>query len=887
MIENPHAKSFQEVLDAFSVSDDGLSAEESAKRLEEYGPNALVESGGTSALQIFFEQWKNVLIIILCIAVGISALLGHVVEASVIGSIVFLSVLIGFMQEYKAEKVMEALRNMAAPLATAIRDGEEIEVKASELVPGDIIVLTAGDIVPADGRIIECANIQTDEASLTGESLPAEKSIEAIAEDAATGDKENIVFSGTHVTYGRGKAVVVATGMETEFGKIANMLQSVKTELTPLQKNLDKVGHLFAKIALVIVAVIGVLGFIRGQSLIEMLLFGIALAVAVVPEALPAVVTISLAISVQRMVKKHALVRKQPVVETLGSTTVICTDKTGTLTKDEMTVQQVYCAHNLWSVTGIGYKPEGGFELDEKEADPSASLLELLKGGTLCADAVLHQNDEGVYEIHGDPTEGGIIVAAQKAGIHKADIDSAYPRIDEIPFTSETKKMLTQHKESDDSTMIYCKGAPEVVLSCCDRIWLDEEEGELTDAVRKQVLEAAEGMAKNALRVIAIARKGNASLEDSESGMKFLGLIGMIDPPRPEAKTAIEKCKTAGIKVKMITGDHPVTAKAIADNLGILENDKVLIGSEIEALDDEALSTELNTVSVFARVSPTHKLRIVSLLQQQGHIVAMTGDGVNDAPALKKADIGVAMGITGTDVTKEASDMILTDDNFASIVSAVEEGRGVFGNIKKYLIYLLSANLGEVALMTGATMFGLPMPLTAAQILYVNLVTDGFPALALAVDPHPSDLMTRTPRNPQKGMFTKGMIILLIARGCSLACVCLGIFAWILHTTGSLTQATTLCFITIILIEFLLAYSLRSERKSILHNTFKNKWLNLSVILQLPIFLGILYIPFFHKPFHIVAPALSDWFIVLPAALISVPILEFAKYIVRKNGYEL
>ena len=655
-------------------------------------------------------------------------------ESIVIAVIVLFAVLLGFIQEYRAERAIEALRKMAAPTASVLRDGNEIKIPARDLVPGDVIILHTGDRIPADARLLEAINLQVEEAALTGESVPVEKHILPLSgDDLPVGDRKNMVYAGTAATYGRGKALVIATGMQTEFGKIAQLLQTVESGKTPLQQNLDKVGTALARAAFVVVAIIVALGLLRGQPFIEMLIFGIALAVAVVPEALPAVVTISLAIGVQKMVKRNALIRRLPAVETLGSTSVICSDKTGTLTKDEMTVRKIYTAGEMFNVSGAGYEPSGAFSRNGSSEQPTPELKALLTAAVLASDVKLVQEGD-TWNIKGDPTEGSLVVAAAKAGLQKPELDAKFPRIHEIPFTSETKRMTTLH-QTNGKLKAYAKGAPEVILKDCD--WLMTANGSvlLDDAGKENLLAVAREMASEALRVLAIASKPNATLEDAQTGMTFLGLVGMIDPPRPEAKSAIAICEQAGIRPVMITGDHPVTAQAVARELGLLKTGRVVTGAELEAMSDEQFEREVETIDVYARVSPAHKLRVVTALQANGHIVAMTGDGVNDAPALKKADIGIAMGITGTDVTKEAADMTLTDDNFASIVAAVEEGRGVFGNIKKYLMYLLSSNIGEIGLMAGSALLGLPLPLTAVQILYVNLATDGLPALALAVDP--------------------------------------------------------------------------------------------------------------------------------------------------------
>ena len=691
----------------------GLDPAEAARRLTEYGPNELQAAQRISPWTLLLEQFKNVLILILLVAVVLSALLGHSVEAIVIGVIVLFAVLLGFVQEYRAERAIEALREMAAPTASVLRGGAELDIPARELVPGDVILLSAGDKIPADARLIEAINLRVEEAALTGESMPIEKHTKALAAgELAIADRKNMVYAGTAATYGRGRALVIATGMRTEFGQIAQLLQTIETGKTPLQQNLDRVGQVLARAALVIVAIIIVLGLLRGQPFLDMLIFGIALAVAVVPEALPAVVTISLAIGVQRMVKRHALIRRLPAVETLGSVSVIGSDKTGTLTKDEMTARQIFTAGQLLEVSGAGYEPQGEFSRHGTIVEPSEAVVTLLRAATLCSDAhlVFSETDRS-WQLKGDPTEGALIVAAAKAGLRKAELDQEFPRVHEIPFTSESKRMTTLHTVNGGA-VAYAKGAPEIILESCAQQWTETGERPLDDRNRQTILDAAQQMASQALRVLAVAGKANATAEDAEHEMTFLGLIGLIDPPRPEAKAAIETCRTAGIKPVMITGDHPVTARAIARELGLLQTERVVTGAELEAMSDDVFEREVESIEVYARVSPAHKLRVVTAWQHKGHLVAMTGDGVNDAPALKKADIGIAMGITGTDVTKEAADMMLTDDNFASIVAAVEEGRGVFGNIKKYLMYLLSSNIGEIGLMTGRFSAG---PAAAAE----------------------------------------------------------------------------------------------------------------------------------------------------------------------------
>jgi Ca2+-transporting ATPase len=676
--------------------------------------------------------------------------------------------------------------------------------------------------------------------------------------------------------------------MNTEFGKIARLLHTIETSKTPLQQNLDKVGRTLAQSAIAVVLMIVVLAIFRGQPLLEMLIFGIALAVAVVPEALPAVVTISLAIGVQRMVKRNALLRRLPAVETLGSVSVICSDKTGTLTKDEMTVRQIFVAGQMLKVSGSGYEPRGEFTRNGNAIESSRPLMTLLRAATLVCDAQLVQGDSGDraggWRIKGDPTEGALIVAAAKAGLQKADLDSRFSRVNEIPFTSEAKRMTTLHA-TPEGIVAYAKGAPEVILRSCTRSFTESEVAPLDTASREAVLVSARRMASEALRVLAVACKPNATLEDAEDDMVFLGLMGMIDPPRPEVKAAIQKCEQAGIKPMMITGDHPLTAEAIARELGLLKDGWVVTGAQLEAMSEFEFERAVEKMTVCARVSPAHKLRVVTALQEKGHFVAMTGDGVNDAPALKKANIGIAMGITGTDVTKEAADMMLTDDNFASIVAAVEEGRGVFENIKKYLMFLLSANLGEIVILAGAAFVGWPLPLSAVQILYVNLATDGLPALALAVDPPEEDLMCRPPRNPRTGIFTRPVLTLMATGGLWSALVNLSMFGWALGSGRGLYEAMTMVFVALILIEFFKAFNFRSDRRSVFIRPFANKWLNWAIAWELMLLLIVVYLPHVQRPLGTFSLTAADWTIAGAVALSIFPVLEAAKWLVRRGWF--
>ncbi len=877
-----HTLTVEETLAKIHSSPDGLSSTEAKVRLNIFGPNLIDSIHRTSPFKLLFQQFQNVLIITFLIATALSAILGHGLESIAIAVIVVFAVMLGFIQEYKADKAIEALRDMAAPQARVRRDGLDKFINATDIVPGDIMLLKAGDRVAADCRLLHSSNLRANEASLTGESLPSEKdAVSIIPEQAGPGDRHNMVFAGTSISYGRASAIVVSTGMQTEFGQIASMLLAVDTEKTPLQKNLDKVGTVLARMALVIVIIIVALGVIRGQSFIDMLIFGIALAVAVVPEALPAVVTISLALGVQRMAKRHALMRRLPVVETLGSTSVICSDKTGTLTRDEMTVRAIYTSGTLVEVSGSGYLPEGTFTVSGGGTLPE-TLHELLFAGALCNDAAIFKNEEGVWQIHGDPTEAALLVLARKAGLNEHDLQNRYKRIDEQPFSSETKKMITLHQYGDTVKAII-KGAPEVLLEDCTTVLIGHDLHSLDKNMKAELLTQADALGKKALRVLAIAVNPLPSLNACSKETTFLGLVGMIDPPRSEAAEAVHKCIAAGIRPVMISGDHPLTAEAISRELGILRDGKVVTGAMLQIMSDEEFSHQAGSISVFARVSPQHKLRIVEAFQKNGEVVAMTGDGVNDAPALKKADIGISMGITGTDVSKEASAMMLTDDNFASIIAAVEEGRGIYDNIKKYLTYLLSSNFGELGLMTFATFMGLPLPLSAVQLLYVNLATDGLPALALAVDPAEPGIMQRRPTDPKKGIFTPTVLALIFTGGIWSTLVNIILFQYSIATGRSLQEAMTMTFVSLVLIQFFKAYNFRSETKSIFNRPFANRWLNLAIGWELVMLAAIIYIPVLRNMFGTFLLTPQDMLIVISAAASVLPVIELLKWFVRKK----
>ena len=859
---------------------DGLSEAAANERKTRFGLNEIQGHGQTPWWQLLLEQFKNVLIIVLLIATALSAALGHAVEAIAIAVIVIFAILLSFIQNFRAEKAIERLRHLSAPNANVKRNGTMVSLPARELVPGDYIELAAGDRVPADTRLLSSINLQIDESALTGESVPSEKTDAPLDdENLVVGDQTNMAFSGTNVTYGRGAGIVVATGMKTQFGQIAKLLDTIDTSPTPLQKNLDVVGKRLAQAALVIVTLVGIIGVFRGQPILDTIVFAIALAVAVVPEALPAVVTISLAIGVQHLIKRNALIRRLPAVETLGSTSVICSDKTGTLTRDEMTVKEIFAAGESYQVTGIGYSPTGTFQKNGANTEVTSPLKELLIAGAIASDARLDTDtDPKNPEIIGDPTEGALIVAAAKAKIDLNALGKELPRIEEIPFSSETKRMITLH-QAGEKFRACAKGAPETVLPLCSYCRQGDERIPLNQPQQEQILNEAQQLASKALRVLAIAGKDTDNKDNFDQELTFLGLVGMIDPPRSEAKDAIRVCREAGIKVVMITGDHPITAQAIARDLEITTGDRLINGVALEQLDDQQLTDRVEDIDVYARVSPAQKLRIVSALQRRQHITAMTGDGVNDAPALKKADLGIAMGITGTDVSKEAADMTLTDDNFVSIVGAIEEGRGIYANIKKYLAYLLSANIGEIGLIATASVMGVPVPLSAVQILYVNLATDGLPALALAVDPPEPDRMKQKPRDSKKGIFTKPLVSLMCFGGIWSSLVNLSVYLGALQKGYDQARAMTLTFVTLVMIQFLAAYCFRSTSDTVFRRPFANRWLNLAVVWELGLLFLVVHWGVLQAPFGTVDLTPTEWIVTTLAACTIVPALEVAKRI--------
>ena len=866
-----HNKPIEQVLRELNTSSNGLTQQEAEERLKQYGFNELKEGKKISPLEIFISQFKSVVVWILIAATVISAFLGEYVDAIVIFSIIILIALLGFFEEYRAEKAIEALKKLASLMATVLRDGQKKEIDAKELVPGDVIVLQTGDKVPADARLIEVFNLQTQEAALTGESQAVKKNISQLEEKTSIADRHNIVFSSTIVVSGRAKAVVIATGMQSEIGKIAKMIEEVKPEPTPLQKDMNQLGKFIGTITLIIAALIFAAGMlIRHFNWIDMLLISVSLAVAAIPEALPAVVTISLAIGTQKMLKRNALIRRLPSVETLGSTTVICTDKTGTLTANQVTVKKLYVNGKIIDVTGVGYETKGSFLYKNKPIRPEEIEL-LLRIGILNNNSEIKEG-----KVIGDPTEAALIISAAKLGLIKEDFDIEYRRIDEIEFTSERKMMTTIHGHHGEN-ISYVKGAPEVVLNLCNYIYLDGEIKKLTASMKEEIIEANRQFAEGALRVLGFAYK---TIVDSnpEKNLIFVGLQGMIDPPREEVRIAIEKCKKAGIRVIMITGDHEITARAIAKEIGL--TGKTITGEKLDEINN--LDSLVEDISIFARVNPEHKIKIVDALKKKGHIVAMTGDGINDAPALKKADIGIAMGITGTDVSKEASAMILTDDNFASIVNAVEEGRGIYDNIKKYFAFLISGNIGEVLIIFISIIMGIPLPLTVTQILLINLAMDGPPAISLSAESFEPDVMSRKPRSQKEPIYLgiRNYIFLFPA---VMVVVVLLVFIYFYRADG-LVKAQTMAFLTIIMFRLFEVFACRSLTKNVFKmGLLKNRWLVAAVASSFAIVVLTLYVPFMNKIFDTMPISILEFLSIILLSSLGAIAIEISKFLSSRS----
>lgn len=889
--------SIQEVCDVLGTSiDSGLTLEKAEKLLLEFGPNQLEEKKKISPWEIFFEQFKDFIILILIGAAIVSGFLGEWVDAAAIIAIVILNAVLGFIQEYRAEKSLAALKKLSSPSSKVVRGAQHQVVLSSSLVPGDLIELEAGDNVPADSRVVwHTSNFNVAEASLTGESTPVAKTLHALVEkEVPLADRANMVYMGTSVTLGKARAIVAQTGMRTELGKIATMVQAIEQEETPLQKKLEQFGKWIVYLCFALVAIVFILGIIRGGKILEMFLTAVSLAVAAIPEGLPAVVTIALALGVQRMVKRHALIRKLPSVETLGCATVICSDKTGTLTKNEMTVQAAYVPGKLFKVSGIGYEPSGEFLLDEKKIEPFQyqNLGKILTFGVLCNGATLAKAGN-TYKIVGDPTEGAILTCAAKAGILKEEKEKEYKFVDEIPFDSERKKMTIIRSLGSGKIFAFVKGAPDILLNNCTAIEDSSGVRSLSEEDRKEILKVNNDLANSAMRVLAIAYREVSPVEKIEadvieSNLIFSGLLAMIDPPREEVRHAIAECKSAGIRTVMITGDHKNTAVAIAKDLGFFgEGSMALSGEELDRLDENEFRNKIEKIPVYARVSPENKLRIVRAWRSRKEVVAMTGDGVNDAPAVKEADIGVSMGITGTDVTKEVSDMVITDDNFASIVSAVEEGRGIYENIKKFIHYLLSCNAGEIFVMFISSLVGWPVPLLPIHILWVNLVTDGLPALALGVDPVDPNIMQKPPRPVDEAVVTKQRAVLMVIQGAFIAFCSLLAFALVLFVEGEgIARARTAAFIVLACSQLFHSFNCRNMTESLFKiGIFTNKKLILANLVSFSLQMAVVYIPFAQRIFKTEPLGMFDWVLVIVISSFPLWAMEIVKMFNRKKCF--
>lgn len=869
----------------------GLSSDEAAKRLEQYGPNALKEAPPRSLFAMFMDQIKEPLVLILIVAALVSGFLGEWADTIVILIIVVLNSVLGVIQENKAEQALKALKAMTKAHVKVLRDGKVTQIEVDGLVPGDVFMLEAGDSIPADARLLEAASLRVNEAALTGESVPVEKDLKVIEEDdPPIGDRKNMVFMGTIVTGGRGKAVVVGTGMDTELGRIAQMLQETPPDPTPLQRQLASLGKTLGIAAGIIVAVVFITGLLRGEDLFGMFLTAVALAVAAIPEGLPSVVTIVLALGVTRMSERNAIIRRLPAVETLGVATYICSDKTGTLTKNEMTVTKIFVNQQFYEVTGTGYKPEGEFLTEDgQRINPMEQKVPelMLLGGLLNSDARLEETDKG-YQIIGDPTEGALIVAGAKAGVTKEEAEAKYRRFNEIPFDSDRKMMTTFHN-MHDTIVSFTKGAPDVLLARCKQVIMEEGIVPLGQEFTSNFLEVNSWLASQGQRVLALAYREwqeapeNPTSDTAEQDLIFVGFYAIQDPPRAEVKDAVELSRRAGIKTVMITGDHQDTALAIAKVLNIYrEGDEVLTGSQLEQMSDDELKNHVLKTTVYARVSPEHKLRIVAALKAHNQVVAMTGDGVNDAPALRRADIGAAMGITGTEVAKEASAMVLLDDNFATIVNAVREGRTIYSNIRKSIEFLLSCNTGEIIAIFSAILFGLGSPLTPIQILWMNLVTDSLPALALGVEPPEQGVMERPPRNPKEGVFSGGVGRDIVIQGAVIGLLSLAAFWLAIDWGRTVEEAHTMAFLTMSFSQLVHAFNVRSFEESLFTiGLGTNRALVGAFFASAALQLIVIFVPFLRNIFETALLRSSDWAVVIGFSLVPLLVVEVIKVIKR------
>lgn len=876
-------RSVQDVLQEFQISlDAGLNTEQVSENQKKYGWNQLKEANKKTFLSKVADQFKDFLILILLAASVVSFSIGEKTDAMIIVAIVIINAMLGLYQEGKAEKAIEALQKLAAPNANVIRNGAPISVPAEQLVPGDVVVLETGDIVPADLRLVESYNLQIEEASLTGESVASEKRAEDICEeDVSLADRKNMAYASTILTYGRGKGVVVSTGHDTEIGKIAEVIQGYEEESTPLQKKLARLGKQLGIIVLAVCVVVFVIGILQKLPMLDMFMTSVSLAVAAIPEGLPAIVTVVLSLGMGKMASKHAIVKKLPAVETLGTTTVICSDKTGTLTQNEMTVVKVFVDEHILDVEGEGYEADGRIchEKEEVDVETVPTLERLLEITLLANDAKLKRLENGKLGVMGDPTEGALITLANKWDMYSKDYEEAHPRKNELPFDSDRKMMTTFHENIEKNPVVsFTKGAPDVVLSRCSYWGKNNEIVELNEELREKISEVNQKFSKNALRVLALAYRSFEKMPEEitvdaiEKEMIFVGLVGMIDPARAEAKEAIKLCKHAGIIPVMITGDYKETAFAIGQQLGMVEDiSQAMMGTELEQYNAEQMREIVKDKRVYARVSPEHKVKIVTALKENGNIVAMTGDGVNDALAIKKADIGIAMGITGTDVAKNTAEVILTDDNFASIVDAVQEGRIIYSNIKKFVSFLLSCNIGEILIVLVSILMKLPVPLLPIQLLWLNLVTDSFPALALGVEKGDEDIMNQPPRDPQEPILDKKTSIRITVQSIAITIATIGAYQYGLHhfTEHSLEGARTIAFVTLILAELLRSYSARSESHTVMSiGMFSNRALTLGTVFSLFMTLIVVYIPFMRTLFHTVFLGAEEWSRIIPFALI-------------------
>lgn len=870
----------------------GLSRDEVKNRIKNNGYNELDEGEKQSALLLFFSQFKDFMVVVLLAATLISGLLGEYIDAIAIIAIVIINGFLGFFQERKAEKSLQALKELSAPQVQVLREGEWIKIPSKEVVIGDVLRFFSGDRIGADVRLIDEKSLEIEESALTGESLPVSKNTDKLrTPQPGIGDMENIAFMGTMVTRGSGVGAVVATGMKTAMGQIADLLQNAETTTTPLQRRLEQLGKILITVALLLTVLVVAVGVLQGQELYTMFLAGVSLAVAAIPEGLPAIVTVALSLGVQKMIKKNAIVRKLPAVETLGCASVICSDKTGTMTQNKMAVTHLWSSGQTWQVDGVGYEPKGKFYRNDKPINPKEekTLQQMLMFGMLCNHSRLIKKEAEIM-IDGDPTEGALLVSAMKAGYDRNKLLTEYTIANEFPFDSARKMMSVFVKDHQGRQFIVTKGAPDVLIGKCESILWEGKTQYLSNNLKTNVQQAIDGLASKALRTIAIAYKpvpANTFIlneQEAEKELIFIGVQGMIDPPRPEVKKAVRECREAGIKTVMITGDHIITAKAIAKQLGIMtKNSKVLDGKALSEMTVDELEDVVDDVSVFARVSPEHKLKIVKAFQNRGHVVAMTGDGVNDAPAIKAADIGVAMGITGTDVAKEASSLVLLDDNFATIKAAIIEGRNIYENIRKFVRYLLASNVGEILVMLFAMLLALPLPLVPIQILWVNLVTDGLPAMALGLDRPEDDVMKRNPRSPKEGVFSRGLGWKVVSRGFLIGLVTLFAFMIVYRQhPDELIYAQTVAFATLVMAQLIHVFDCRSEKSILSRNPFGNPYLVWAVISSLVLMLIVIYFPGLQSIFHTVPIELRDWLLIM--GLSSIPTFLLAgTFLIRKR----